>query len=146
MCPLSMQDNIMALFYQFKGRMLQALSETGTSVAPMHVKSLHIINRKSPCTAQDIALTMGRDKAQVTRLINDLIARSLVFKEPNPNDKRSQFITLTETGQELVKVMAKVQKEVMDFMQKDISEEDLAAFNRVAVAMTDNLSGDQGRA
>ncbi len=136
-----MQDTILALFYQFKGRMLKALSDTGSNIAPMHVKSLHIINRTTPCTAQDIALTMGRDKAQVTRLINDLIALSLVYKEPNPNDKRSQFITLTETGQDTVQKMECVQKDVMTFMQTGISEEDLAAFNRVAKAMTKNLMG-----
>jgi DNA-binding MarR family transcriptional regulator len=138
-----MQDNIFGLFYQFKARMLKALSDTGASIAPMHVKSLHIINRTSPCTAQDIALTMGRDKAQVTRLVNDLINRSLVCKQPNPRDKRSQFITLTPSGVEMVKVMGKVQKEIMLFMQKDIAKEDLEAFNRVAELMTENLKSEQ---
>ena len=138
-----MQDNIFGLFYQFKACMLKALSDTGASIAPMHVKSLHIINRTSPCTAQDIALTMGRDKAQVTRLVNDLINRSLVCKKPNPKDKRSQFISLTPSGVEMVKVMSQVQKEIMQFMQKDIALEDLEAFNRVALLMTENLKSEQ---
>ena len=138
-----MQDNIFGLFYQFKARMLKALSDTGASIAPMHVKCLHIINRTSPCTAQDIALTMGRDKAQVTRLVNDLIGRSLVCKKLNPKDKRSQFISLTASGIEMVKVMGQVQKEIMQYMQKDIAPEDLEAFNRVAVLMTENLKNEQ---
>lgn len=43
------------------------------------------------------------DKGQITRLVKELVSKGLVDKVANPNDKRSQFLTLSEQGEECFK-------------------------------------------
>jgi DNA-binding MarR family transcriptional regulator len=100
---------------------------------------MKIIDRKKPCTANDIANFLGRDKAQVTRLANTLLERNLISKEPNPDDKRSQYLCITPTGALLVNEIAKIDEKVVSMMTKNIKEEELRAFEKVADLMANNL-------
>jgi|MEHZ01.4.fsa_nt_MEHZ011172423.1_5 DNA-binding MarR family transcriptional regulator len=126
--------------YNFKKAMLKNLAGAELNVAPMHIRSLHLINSIDKCTAANIAETMERDKAQITRLINDLISQGFIVKTPNPKDKRSQYLTLTDQGEKVLGEMKKVARKVHKEMHQGIDPKDIENFYRTAAAMTDNLS------
>lgn len=125
--------------YNFKKAMLKNLAGAELNVAPMHIRSLHLIKSIDKCTAANIAETMERDKAQVTRLINDLIKQDLITKTPNPEDKRSQYLSLTDHGKEVLGEMKKVAEKVHKEMHQGIDSKDIENFYRTAAAMTNNL-------
>lgn len=106
----------------------------------MHVRVLKIISKKPQCTAVDIANFLDRDKAQVTRLISSLIKHELIVKELNPQDKRSQYLRVTQSGQAIMETLVDADKAMLDKMQQGISDQDLTTFLRVARQITSNLN------
>ena len=91
------------------------------------------------CTAIDIAHYLNRDKAQVTRLVNALINQELVKKSPNPEDKRSQLLILTDKGQEVMSKVSDIDRDMLKRMTKGMAEDELEQFRKIAKKMAQNL-------
>ena len=56
---------------------------------------LQLIHALDPATPQLIAQRSGRDKAQVTRLLQEMEKQGLIEKRPHPTDRRSICLALT---------------------------------------------------
>ena len=123
--------------------MHEHIEQLNLSITPMHLRVLKIINKKQTCTAIDIAQFMNRDKAQVTRLLNELIKQTLIEKVPNPEDKRSQRLLVTSEGLEILAQLATIDTKMNDKMMKGISQQELEEFERITGLMTKNLSSDK---
>lgn len=132
-------ESLFHLVHALKRQLFEQAEQLNVSLTPMHIRVMKIIDRKKPCTAIDIASFLSRDKAQVTRLVNTLIEKDLITKEPNPNDKRSQYLCVTETGTALVDEIAKIDANTMKMMTKNLSEEELSEFQRISSLMSKNL-------
>ncbi len=63
-------------------------------------------------TQQAIGSLTGMDKVTVSRAAVSLVERELVEKTPNPDDRRSQFLSLTQTGRQLYAEVAPKAKEM----------------------------------
>ncbi|MCL1065317.1 MarR family transcriptional regulator [Shewanella olleyana] len=133
-------DSLFQLVHALKRQLHNRIEQLNLDIAPMHVRVLKIINKKVPCTAIDIANFLNRDKAQVTRLLNTLIAQELIVKEPNPEDKRSQCLRLTEKSQMIMGEISKIDKQIYAQMTQGLNEQDLEHFEVVAELMAKNLS------
>ncbi|NLS11882.1 MarR family transcriptional regulator [Vibrio sp. SM6] len=133
-------DTIFKLVHSLKRNLQDRINALELAIAPMHVRVLKIISKKPNCTAMDIAHLLDRDKAQVTRLLNNLFEQALIVKEPNPEDKRSQCLGLTQNGQMIVAKLAQIDAAMLREIQQGISEQDLECFQRIAKQMTSNLS------
>lgn len=132
-------ESILRLVHSFKRQMTEEIEKLNFGIAPMHMRVMKIITRKSPCTSIDIAHYLDRDKAQVTRLINTLITEGLLIKAPNPADKRSHFLEVTDAGQQVMTQLAEIDKQVFGKMAQGISEEEMASFQATANKMAGNL-------
>ncbi|MEM9669092.1 MAG: MarR family transcriptional regulator [Pseudomonadota bacterium] len=67
-------------------------------IGPVGGMILIVISESGPTTAQLIGSTLGRDKSQVSRLLNLLVKKGLVEKSTNDIDARRLEIRLTEKG------------------------------------------------
>ncbi|MEZ8824537.1 MarR family transcriptional regulator [Vibrio amylolyticus] len=132
-------DSLFKLVHGFKRNMHSQIEALDIDIAPMHVRVLKIISKKPRCTAIDIAHFLNRDKAQVTRLLSSLIKLALIVKEPNPEDKRSQCLALTEDGKVIMSRLASVDKAMFEKMKAGITAEELDTFQSVADKMANNL-------
>ncbi|KMV29175.1 MarR family transcriptional regulator [Photobacterium swingsii] len=133
-------ESLFHLAHSLKRQMHDHIEEMELDIAPMHVRVLKIINFKNRCTAIDIAHLLNRDKAQVTRLLNALIKQGYVVKEPNPDDKRSQCLRVTTDGLKITSQIANIDKKMFELLSKDISQEELEIFERIASKMARNLA------
>lgn len=133
-------DSLFKLVHAVKRNVHEKIEALDLDIAPMHVRVLKIITKKPQCTAVDIANFLDRDKAQVTRLLSALIKQELIVKEPNPEDKRSQCLAITERGNTIVEQLTDVDSEMFEKMKIGIDSEELATFERVAKAMAQNLN------
>lgn len=93
-------ESLFQLVHAIKRQLHQATEHLDLELTPMHIRVIKVIDRKSPCTAMDITGFLGRDKAQITRLINLLIQKGLVSRDQNPGDKRSHYLRLTGSGRD----------------------------------------------
>ncbi|MFA0442076.1 MarR family transcriptional regulator [Vibrio sp. 10N.286.49.C2] len=133
-------DSLFHLMHAVKRNMHNHIEQLGLSIAPMHVRVLKIINAKDSCTAHDIASLLDRDKAQVTRLLNTLLAEAFIAKAPNPKDKRSQCLRVTDKGKEIVEKISGVDSHVLVNLTKGLSKDDLAKFQEIAEKMKHNMT------
>ena len=133
-------DSLFKLVHAVKRNVHEKIEALDLDIAPMHVRVLKIITKKPLCTAVDIANFLDRDKAQVTRLLSALIKQELIVKEPNPEDKRSQCLAITERGKAIVDQLSEVDSEMFEKMKIGIDSDELATFERVAKAMAQNLN------
>ncbi|WP_435236801.1 MarR family winged helix-turn-helix transcriptional regulator [Psychromonas sp. PT13] len=127
----------LVLEYKFSIRSCLKANELG--INGMHVKCLSFLRENDVCTPNDIAVYFSRDKAQVARLIKEMIDHKWVVKTPNPNDKRSNFLSLTNNGIELANVVDQAQSELRIKMEGNLTEQELEEFKRIAIILQDNL-------
>ena len=132
-------DTLFHLVHGVKRQLQSIASSIDEDLAPMHIRVIKIIDRKKLCTAIDIANYLNRDKAQVTRLISTLIKKGLITKQPNKDDKRSQFLIISNEGEDVIKAIAQFDKNIMEIMTRDLEENEIKEFERVAKLMTANL-------
>ncbi|WP_215403647.1 MarR family winged helix-turn-helix transcriptional regulator [Vibrio gigantis] len=132
-------ESIFRLVHSLKRQMSEQIDSLDSEIAPMNIRVMKIITKKSPCTAIDIAHFLNRDKAQVTRLVNALINQELVKKSPNPEDKRSQLLVLTSKGEEIMTKVSNIDREMLQRMTKGMNEDELEQFSQIANKMAQNL-------
>ncbi len=132
-------ESICGLVHSLKRQISEQIESLDSDIPPMNIRVMKIITKKSPCTAIDIAHFLNRDKAQVTRLVNALINQELVKKSPNPEDKRSQLLVLTNKGEEIMTKVSNIDREMLQRMTKGMAEDELEQFRKVANKMAKNL-------
>ena len=88
------------------------------------------------------AQRMRRDKAQITRVLNDLLDSGLILKACNPADKRSQILHPTSAGEAMMQRIQGLEQQTLTRMTRDLTQEEVEHFIRIAWHMTQNLEGD----
>lgn len=136
-------EALFGLMYAVKVQFAQELGAEGLSIAPMHIKLLKRLSACDNCTAQEIALAFRRDKAQIARLVQDLIRANLIARSPNPADKRSHLLELTTAGRNALRQTKKIDDRVIEKMLAGTSAADGASFISIAEKYKANLEIDQ---
>jgi DNA-binding MarR family transcriptional regulator len=103
-------ERLHALMSQFKRRMHQAVRDEGDGLAPMEARALAYFARQPGHTQSELVQHAGRDKAQIARIVKQLLDRDLLRSEPDPADGRSQLLYLTESGRAMQRVMDRHRK------------------------------------
>jgi DNA-binding MarR family transcriptional regulator len=57
------------------------------------------LGERAPRNLNDLATSMGLDKAQISRAVSRLVRLGLVTRKPNPHDSREILIALTLEGE-----------------------------------------------
>jgi DNA-binding MarR family transcriptional regulator len=94
-------EHLSALMFAYRAEMRRALHEGGHELNGMEVRTLLWIARHPGGTARELAQHGGRDKAQITRVIQQLEGSGLIGREADPGDKRVQRLALSAAGQAL---------------------------------------------
>ncbi|MBY5991398.1 MarR family winged helix-turn-helix transcriptional regulator [Ferrimonas balearica] len=139
MSELTPLESLFRLVHLLKRQLHQQIEALDLAITPMHVRVMKIVHRTPQCTANGVGQWLNRDKAQVTRLISTLIDQQLLVKTPNPQDKRSQYLTLTESGRALMGRIDDIDGVLIERMTRGMSPAEQAEFQRLAGLMADNL-------
>lgn len=135
----SVTDIFFNILHSYKMAMRSTLKGHEPRLNGMNVKCLAFISNKENCTANDIVILFNRDKAQIARLIKEMMVNDWLTKAANPEDKRSQLLQLTSTGKELAELIRKTEQQVYKKMQENISAQELNEFKRIALNISANL-------
>ncbi len=136
---VNVNEALFSLMHLVRNNMSQRLKAIDQNLSPMHMKSLKIISNIEECTGQKLANFIGRDKAQINRLIKELVLQKLLIKKDNPKDKRSQLLALTDSAKELIEEFTKVETELAKVMSTDIEPEKIDEFIVVSQKLKANL-------
>lgn len=80
-----------------------------------------------PLNPSDLAEATGESRANVTRICDELVAKGLLRREPNPEDRRRIDLYLAQHGEELVhRALPKIQNYAFaPFSELSVEERDL---------------------
>lgn len=86
------------------------------------------INSKEGTPATKIAPMIGLETRSLTRMLKTMEEKGLVYKKPDPQDRRSVRIFLTEEGKEKKEISVRTIKEFNEQIREVIDESDLKNF------------------
>jgi len=132
-------NSLFTLMQHYRVTIRESINANELGLNAMHVRCLYIINDIENCTANDIVQKMRRDKAQIARLIKELINLGLVEKTASIKDKRCFIISFTTEGKALLTKVLEAEKAINEKMCKNISEEQVNTFTNVIDKMNNNL-------
>mgnify|MGYP003624540640 FL=1 len=135
-----LQTLLISTINGLKISMKSIMKEQGIPLSPLYFMILKRIHNTENCTANFLADVTEKDKGQITRLVKEVIAEGLVIKRPNPNDKRSQFLQLTDNGLACYMALENADKAVLKEMRSEVSDEELQQFLSVGAKMLTKLN------
>ena len=97
-----LMEQLHGVMFAFRSEMRRAMQDAGHSMNGMEVRALLWISSHANATARELAQHGGRDKAQITRVIQQLEQAELVTRAPDPDDRRVQRLALSAQGEALV--------------------------------------------
>lgn len=108
-------------------------------ISKQEIDVLLFLDANSFNCACDIVNERGLSKAYVSKAISKLQEDYLITIQTDSSDRRYQHIELTENGKNIIAYMREKQKKLIKDLSGNISEEDFAAFLKVADQMISNL-------
>lgn len=138
------QDDI---YHLINGRTPMALSralgayfkQQNIPITKEQFSILVVLWKKDGYSQQLLSELTFRDKPGITRLIDNLEREKLVIRKPDPFDRRSNLIFLTEKGKNLEKEVTEAVKKVIQKASQGLSEEDGENLKRILGIVYENL-------
>lgn len=141
-------ERLHALMHLLRRRQQQAAQAEGEGLAAMEMRALGFFVRHPGSTAKALAAHSGRDKAQVARLLQPLLARGLLTATPDAQDRRSLQLRPTASGARLERRMAARRQRMHDELLAGFSPAELQALasslERMLAAAGDDGARDPG--
>ena len=123
---ISLLSNIHSITADF---LTEKMKERGyPDFASSHGNILFQLSVNKKMTMGELTDKINRDKSTTTVLVRKLEAEGFITGEPDPTDKRSRIIYLTEKGKQFNKTARELSKELLGTFYKGFSEEEKEEF------------------
>src|SRR5699024_3785657 len=109
----------------------QKVKEHDMDVTIEMLETLYVLWKKDGINQQEIVEKTNKSKASVTSLLDNLASRNLIQRNPDPNDRRSNLVALTNEGKSYQKKLIPLLEEVYDSFLQDITPEELENTTKV---------------
>ncbi|MBR6775274.1 MAG: MarR family transcriptional regulator [Bacteroidales bacterium] len=115
------------------------LNKNNINLTPEQYLVMDVLWDAEMLSQQAIADIIQKDKNSVTKFIDSLEKKGLVYRAVNKNDRRINNIIVSEEGMKLKDKTTEVAINMMSNVLKDINEDDLMTFDKVMNQMKDNI-------
>ena len=99
----------------------------------------HLYNSEDGLTRTKMVRLCDIDKAQVSRVINDLCAKGYVIETENENINYRKRLKLTPLGKDITEKINKLIVDINAYVSADIEPEELEIFYRVFTKLCERL-------
>lgn len=100
-------------------------------VGPIGGMLLLAIGEAEPITLQDVIMKMGRDKSQITRLVQSLERKKLIKKEKSNLDGRELILCLTSNGRHQLESIQSELAKIVERIFEPLSERETSLFSEI---------------
>lgn len=115
------------------------LIKNDINLTPEQYLVMDILWDAETLSQQAIADIIQKDKNSVTKFIDSLEKKGLVYRTVNKNDRRINNIMVSEEGLKLKDKTTEVAVNMMEKVLKDIKDDDLVAFDKVMNQIKNNI-------
>ncbi len=112
---------------------------TDGGIAPSQIRLLHTLQGNQPMTSRDLAAKLFLTPGAVTQLVEPLVQSGYITRTPDANDRRSQALTVTGTGEAKLQEVRTAKKELFETLVTKLSTEELELLLSVQHKITDTL-------
>lgn len=111
----------------------------GIDLTPEQYLVMDLLWDEGPLTQQSIADFIEKDKNSVTKFINNLEKKGLLYREHDPRDRRQNYIELTPLGRRLKRKVTRTALYTANTLFGNIETQELEAFVAVLRKMGTNM-------
>lgn len=122
-----------------RGLSSQAFSENEFGITPEQYLILLLIVENDGVYQRQICEITLKDRANIARLIEILFQKELIQKVSDSNGRRIYKISATQKGKDLIKKIEPLDKELRQFITRNISHEDLEITRRTLEKIKANV-------
>lgn len=134
---ISLLSNIHSITADF---LTERLKQSGyPDFASSHGNILFQLSVKEKMTMGELSEKINRDKSTTTVLVRKLEQDGLITGEPDPSDKRSRIIYLTEKGKKFNKTARELSGELLGTFYKGFTEEEKTSFYNTLIRIKENF-------
>ncbi|MFQ3325699.1 MAG: DNA-binding MarR family transcriptional regulator [Salibacteraceae bacterium] len=119
---------------------LKQLKEKGYNITIDQWVILLRIHEEKRQTQVELAVTVNKDTASITRILDLLHGKKLVRRIPNEYDKRKSALVITSKGEAYVREAKEIVEAIREEGLKNISASDIETTNRVLKQMAINMT------
>ncbi|KQX73700.1 MarR family transcriptional regulator [Streptomyces sp. Root1310] len=123
-----------------RGRTLVAEALAVEGLKMWHHVVLSALRDLAPAAQAEIGRSVGLDPKDLVGILNDLQRAGLAVREPDPNDRRKNAVSLTEEGRRLLRRCEKAAREANDALLAPLSAAERDHF----MGMLIRISGTEG--
>jgi DNA-binding MarR family transcriptional regulator len=105
----------------------------------MMITIAHMQTRDEPVTVSGLSARLHVSGTFVTAEAQKLVSRGLIQKAPNPVDRRSVVLTLTEAGAALMRSVRDIVRDANDEIFRGLSADDFQVLLRLMAGFVDSL-------
>ncbi|MCY1723424.1 MarR family winged helix-turn-helix transcriptional regulator [Prolixibacteraceae bacterium Z1-6] len=119
-------------------KLQQSFSENNIDLNKVHYILLNLISSNPNLTQQELAIHLQKDKSLILRYVETLIEKSLVERTIDDDDKRKKNLILTPKGQDTLKMLRNISRQLSDELLTGISKDEQETFLKVIQKIQDN--------
>ena len=119
---------------------LKQLKEKGYNITIDQWVILLRIHEEKRQTQVELAVTVNKDTASITRILDLLHGKKLVRRIPNEYDKRKSALVITTKGEAYLREAKEIVEAIREEGLKNISASDIETTNRVLKQMAINMT------
>lgn len=101
-----------------------------------------IATAESPEPVAWLARSLGANRQNVQRIVNDLHGEGLVAFAPNPHHRRAQLVVLADKGRQAFDAAMRLQAPWINALADGVAVKDIQTVHRVIVALREKLEGN----
>ncbi|MBY8875808.1 MarR family winged helix-turn-helix transcriptional regulator [Micromonospora sp. PLK6-60] len=103
-----------------------------------HYRLLAALHEGGPASQADLGRRCGIDRSDVVAALNELATRDLIRRDPDPDDRRRNVITLTPAGRRELHRMEQALDHVQTTLLAPLSGPERAELTRLLTALLDH--------
>ncbi|WP_319461357.1 MarR family transcriptional regulator [Micromonospora sp. RTP1Z1] len=106
-----------------------------------HYRLLAALDEHGPASQADLGRCCGIDRSDVVAVLNELAAKDLVRRSPDPTDRRRNVVTLTDAGRRELRRMADALDRVQETLLAPLSTTERDELTRLLTTLLDHHAG-----
>ena len=115
---------------RLKRELHSAFKTNGYKITPEQWAILNRLWEQEGLSQVELADLTFKDKPNVTRMLEVMERKKLVFRQPDENDRRAYKVFLTDTGKQLKEKLVPLAVEVLERGLRDLTSEDITRLSK----------------
>jgi len=137
--PLSIHKNLFELLFTIDLKMKDIIQEEDSGLSMLQVAILRILVTEGEMSLVDVAQKTGKDKSQITRVVQNLVKKGILRKERSETDRRSFILRLNSGVKDKMAFYMAKEQEIITEMLDGVSDKEQASLDKTLLKMYKNL-------